>query len=89
MPLSTEPDSPNLAFPVVGSSGSCSPQASSRSPPLLRSLADPLIHDQIPYFIYVASVVVATWFCGVDAGIFSTVLAAFVGNYFFVLPGTS
>ncbi len=53
---------------------------------LLRALADPLIHDQIPYFIYVASVVVATWFCGIDGGILSTVLAAFAGNYFFVSP---
>jgi signal transduction histidine kinase/CheY-like chemotaxis protein len=51
---------------------------------LLRLAADPLIHNQIPYFIYVASVVVATWFCGVDGGILSTVTAAFAGNYFFV-----
>jgi signal transduction histidine kinase/ActR/RegA family two-component response regulator len=53
---------------------------------LLRALVDPLIHDQIPYFIYVASVVVTTWFCGFDAGILGTVLAAFVGNYLFVQP---
>ena len=53
---------------------------------LLRQLADPLVHDQIPYFIYVASVALATWFCGTDAGIFSTLLAAFAGNYFFVPP---
>ena len=53
---------------------------------LLRQIADPLIHDQIPYFIYVGSVVVATWFCGVAAGLFSTVLAAFAGNYLFVSP---
>lgn len=53
---------------------------------VLRALVDPLIHDQIPYFIYIASVVVATWFCGADAAIFSTVLAAFIGNYLFVPP---
>jgi len=53
---------------------------------VLRLLVDPYIHDQIPYFIYVASVVVATWTCGADAGVFSTVLAAFVGNYLFVPP---
>ena len=53
---------------------------------LLRRLADPLIHDQIPYFIYVASVVVTTWFCGFGAGLLGTVLAAFIGNYFFVPP---
>jgi signal transduction histidine kinase/ActR/RegA family two-component response regulator len=53
---------------------------------LLRALADPFIHDQIPYFIYVASVVITTWFCGFDAGILGTVLAAFLGNYFFVPP---
>ena len=53
---------------------------------VLRQAVDPLIHNQIPYFIYVASVVVTTWFCGVDAGVFSTVLAAFAGNYLFVSP---
>jgi len=53
---------------------------------VLRQMVDPLIHNQIPYFIYVASVVVTTWFCGADAGLFSTVLAAFVGNYLFVPP---
>ncbi len=52
----------------------------------LRALVDPLIHDQIPYFIYVASVVVTTWLCGFEAGILGTVVAAFVGNYFFVVP---
>ncbi len=52
----------------------------------LRFAADPLIHDQIPYFIYVAAVAFATWFCGVDGGILATVVAAFVGNYFFVPP---
>ncbi|MGE5362387.1 MAG: ATP-binding protein, partial [Bacteroidales bacterium] len=53
---------------------------------VLRATVDPLIHDQIPYFIYVASVVVATWFCGMDGGVVSTVAAAFAGNYFFVAP---
>jgi signal transduction histidine kinase/ActR/RegA family two-component response regulator len=53
---------------------------------LLRLAVDPILRDQIPYFIYVASVVLTTWFCGVDAGVFSTVLAAFLGNYFFVQP---
>jgi signal transduction histidine kinase/ActR/RegA family two-component response regulator len=53
---------------------------------LLRFAVDPLIHDQIPYFIFVAAVVSATWFCGVDGGILATVIAAFAGNYFFVPP---
>jgi signal transduction histidine kinase/CheY-like chemotaxis protein len=53
---------------------------------LLRLLADPLIHDQIPYFIYVASVVVSTWFCGTGGGLISTILAGFLGNYLFVPP---
>jgi len=53
---------------------------------LLRLLVDPIIHGQLPYFIYVASVVIATWFCGIDAGVLSTILAAFVGNYLFVPP---
>ena len=53
---------------------------------LIRASVDPLIHDQIPYFIYVAAVVVASWYCEVDGGILSVVLASFVGNYFFVTP---
>jgi signal transduction histidine kinase/ActR/RegA family two-component response regulator len=53
---------------------------------LLRLAIDPLIHEQIPYFIYVASVVVATWSCGVDGGVLATLVAAFTGNYFFVEP---
>lgn len=53
---------------------------------LLRASVDPLVHDQIPYFVYVAAVVVATWFCGVDGGLVGAVLAAFAGNYLFVSP---
>ena len=53
---------------------------------LVRLAIDPLIHEQIPYFIYVASVVVATWSCGVDGGVLATLLAAVTGNYLFVEP---
>lgn len=53
---------------------------------LLRLATDPLLHEQIPYFIYVAAVVVATWSCGVDGGAFATLLAAVAGNYLFVDP---
>lgn len=53
---------------------------------LARWAVDPLLHDQIPYFIYVASAVVATWFGGVLAGVVSTLLAAFTGNFLFVPP---
>ncbi len=53
---------------------------------LLRLVIDPLVHDQIPYFIYVASVVVATWFCGVGGGILSVAFGALAGYYFFVPP---
>lgn len=53
---------------------------------LARLVVDPLIHDQIPYFVYVAAVVVATRWAGVEGGLLSTVVAAFVGNYLFVSP---
>jgi signal transduction histidine kinase/ActR/RegA family two-component response regulator len=53
---------------------------------LSRFLVDPLVGDQIPYFIYVAAVVVATWSAGTDGGILCTVVSAFAGNYFFVPP---
>ena len=53
---------------------------------LLRLAVDPFLHEQIPYFIYVAAVVVATWSCGVDGGVVATLVAAVVGNYFFVQP---
>jgi signal transduction histidine kinase/ActR/RegA family two-component response regulator len=46
----------------------------------------PLVFNQIPYVVYVAAVVVATWCCGVAAGLLSIVVAAFVGNYLFVAP---
>ncbi len=48
--------------------------------------ADPYLHRQLPYMFYLASVVVATWLCGVDAGILATVAGAFAANYFFVPP---
>lgn len=51
-----------------------------------RFAVDPLVHDQIPYFTYVASVVIATWLCGVLGGTVSTLLTAFTGHYFFVEP---
>ena len=53
---------------------------------LLRFLVDPLLHNQVPYFIYIAAVVVATWFTGVAGGLLGTLVAAFVGNYLFVAP---
>jgi signal transduction histidine kinase/ActR/RegA family two-component response regulator len=53
---------------------------------VLRLAVDPWVHDQIPYFIYIGSVVVATWFCGIDGGILGVVVAGFVGNYLFVQP---
>jgi signal transduction histidine kinase/ActR/RegA family two-component response regulator len=53
---------------------------------VVRLAIDPLIHEQIPYFLYVAAVVVATWRCGVDGGVLATLLAAVTGNYLFVAP---
>ncbi len=53
---------------------------------LLRLAIDPLIHEQIPYFMYVAAVVVATWSCGVEGGVVATLAAAVTGNFLFVEP---
>ena len=53
---------------------------------LLRLAVDPIVHDQIPYFSYVGSAVIATWVAGVEGGVFATLLAAAVGNFFFVEP---
>ncbi len=53
---------------------------------LARAAVDPVIHNQVPYFIYIAAVVVAAWGCGIDGGAIATVLSAFVGNYCFVPP---
>jgi PAS domain S-box-containing protein len=53
---------------------------------LLRFAVDPLIHDQIPFIIFVAAVVVATWVGDFGGGIVATVAAAVSGNYFFVEP---
>jgi PAS domain S-box-containing protein len=53
---------------------------------VVRLAVDPLVHDQIPYFSYVGSAVIATWVAGVEGGVFATLLAAAAGNYFFVQP---
>lgn len=52
----------------------------------LRWAVDPVVHDQVPFFIYVGAVVLAAWFTGADGGCLATVVASFVGNYFFVSP---
>jgi PAS domain S-box-containing protein len=53
---------------------------------LLRFAVDPLIHDQIPFIMFVAAVVVATWFGHLGGGIVATIASALSGNYFFVEP---
>ena len=35
----------------------------------MRAAVDPLVHDQIPYFLYVAAVVVATRLTGGEGGV--------------------
>ena len=46
----------------------------------------PAVFNQIPYVVYVAAVVFATWFCGIGGGLLAVVVAAFAGNYLFVAP---
>ncbi len=53
---------------------------------LVRLALDPLIHDQIPFILAVAAVVVATWFCDVLGGVVATAVSAPVVNYLFVEP---
>jgi two-component system, chemotaxis family, CheB/CheR fusion protein len=53
---------------------------------LLRSAFDPLLGTQTPYTLYLAVVVVVTWFCGRVWGTFTLAAAALVGDYFFVEP---
>jgi len=53
---------------------------------LARLALDPLVQDQIPHLPYLASAVIVSWFCGVETGIVSVVIAAFVANYLFVQP---
>jgi signal transduction histidine kinase/CheY-like chemotaxis protein len=53
---------------------------------LLRLAVDPFVGNQIPYFSYVGSAVIATWLAGVEGGVAATLLAAVAGNYFFVEP---
>jgi signal transduction histidine kinase/ActR/RegA family two-component response regulator len=85
MPLTTKP-LPQPATPLRGPRRYLLAVAIVGAASLLRQMVDPLVHDQIPYFIYVGAVVPATWFCGVGAGIVGTMLAAFLGNYLFVRP---
>jgi two-component system CheB/CheR fusion protein len=53
---------------------------------LLRFAFDPLLGTQTPYTLYLAVVVVVTWFCGRVWGTFTLAAAALVGDYFFVEP---
>jgi two-component system CheB/CheR fusion protein len=53
---------------------------------LLRFALDPLLGTQTPYSLYLAVVVVVTWFCGQVWGTFTLAAAALVGDYFFVEP---
>ncbi len=63
-----------FAFAVVGATT------------LARLALDPLVQDQIPHLPYLASAVIVSWFCGVETGVMSVVVAAFVANYLFVEP---
>lgn len=53
---------------------------------LVRVALDPLLGDQVPFEVYLAASVVVTWFCGARASVAAVVLAAFLGDYFFVSP---
>jgi PAS domain S-box-containing protein len=53
---------------------------------LFRLAVDPLLGNQVPFFVYVAAVVVATWVAGVGGGVLATVVSAIAANYFFVPP---
>jgi len=53
---------------------------------LVRLAVDPIVGDQIPYFSYVGSAVIATWLAGVEGGVAAALLAAVAGRYFFVPP---
>jgi signal transduction histidine kinase/ActR/RegA family two-component response regulator len=53
---------------------------------LLRLSLEPVLRGQVPFFVFVGSSVVATWFAGVAGGVVATVAATFLGNYFFVTP---
>jgi signal transduction histidine kinase/ActR/RegA family two-component response regulator len=53
---------------------------------LLRAAIDPWLGKQVPYFIYVAAVVLSAWFASTDGGIVCVIAAALAGHYFFVEP---
>jgi signal transduction histidine kinase/ActR/RegA family two-component response regulator len=46
----------------------------------------PLLDREVPYGVYIAAVVAATWYCGVDGGLLCAVLSVVVGHYFFAEP---
>jgi PAS domain S-box-containing protein len=49
---------------------------------IARSIASPFFHNQIHFSVYTASIVVATWFFGEDAGALAVITSALVANYF-------
>jgi two-component system, chemotaxis family, CheB/CheR fusion protein len=53
---------------------------------LLRFALDPILGTQSPFTVYVALVVVVTWFCGGVWGTFTSAAATLAGDYFFLEP---
>ncbi len=52
----------------------------------LSSLIDPLLSTTAPFLAFAGATLVAAWYGGFGPGLFSTVVAAFAANYFFIEP---
>ena len=52
----------------------------------IRLAVDPLVHAQIPYFIFVPATALVAWFCGSDVGMLAVAVSAYLANYLFVSP---
>ncbi len=51
---------------------------------LVRLTLDPLIEQPVPFLLFIATIIIPAWIGGLRAGIFTTLFACVVINYFFL-----
>src|SRR5262249_29690125 len=53
---------------------------------ILRLALDPILKEDVPLFLFIIPVIIASWSGGLGPGLLATVLALLAGNYLFMAP---
>src|SRR5262245_148098 len=53
---------------------------------ILRLALDPILKEDIPLFLFIIPVIIASWSGGVGPGLLATALSLLAGNYLFMAP---